>query len=150
MTKTTENRKVAHPLEDIFEIESGTTEVEVVKSDTDVKVMPHETYDPKDSDIEQKLQVIATAAMDGYDVQVMKVEEAEDERYTARMMEVANGLLSTALSAVKEMADIKKHKDKLVATANKGPSTVKNNLTLVGSRTEILKKILQEDADNQK
>ena len=147
MTKVVEKRKVEHPLEDVFDITPGTTELMVTKTDTTDELKPHETYDEKDYEIEKKLQNIADAAIDAYDAQVNIVEELDDQKYAARNMEVANALLATALAAIKERAEIKKHKDKLVAATNKAPSTVNQNL-IVGSRNEILKKLLQED--NQK
>lgn len=146
MTKVVEKRKVEHPLEDVFSIESGTTEIETIKTDTTGEIEPIETYDVKDNEIEKKLQNIADAAIDAYDAQVMIVENLEDEekKFAARNMEVANALLTTALAAIKERAEIKKHKDKLVATTKKGPSTVNQNL-FVGSRQDALKKLLAED-----
>ncbi len=143
MNKVVEKRKVEHPLEDVFDITPGTTALPVVKTDSTDEIKPTETYDEKDDEIEKKLQNIADAAIDAYDAQVMIVEELEDPKFAARNMEVANQLLSTALAAVKERAEIKKHKDKLVATTKKAPSTVNQNL-IVGSRNEILKKLLQE------
>ena len=144
MNKVVEKRKVEHPLEDVFDITPGTTELPVVaKTDNTDDIKPTETYDEKDDEIEKKLQSIADAAIDAYDAQVMIVEELEDPKFAARNMEVANQLLTTALAAVKERAEIKKHKDKLVATTKKGPSTLNQNL-IVGSRNEILKKLLQE------
>jgi len=147
MSKVTEKRKVEHPLEDVFDITPGTTEVMVTKTDTTGELKPHETYDEKDDDIEKRLQIIADAAIDAYDNQVLIVEELEDQKYAARNMEVANALLATALAAIKERADIKKHKDKLVASFKKAPSTVNQNL-IVGSRNEILKRLLQEENQN--
>jgi len=143
MAKTIEKRKVQHPLEDVFNIEPGTTEIEVVKTNTDEELLPHETYDIKDEEIEKKLQQIANAALDGYDAQVLIVEDLDEPKYAARNMEVANALLSTALGAVKEIAEIKKHKDKIVVQTGKQVKTVNNNL-IVGTRNDILKKLLED------
>lgn len=144
MDKVTEKRKVQHPIEDIFNISSGSTEIVVETTKPSLELVPHESYDGKDVEIEKKLEQIANAALDGYDSQVLIVEDLEEPKFAARNMEVANALLATALGAVKEISEIKKHKDKLAAQVNKPPKTVNQNL-IVGSRNEILKRLLQED-----
>lgn len=138
--KKEEIRKVNHPLEDVFDIEPGTTTEIVEYNDGVGEIVAHVEYDPKDTEIEVKLQQIADAAMDGFDAQVEVAQDGEI-RHAARNMEVANALLGTALGAVKELADIKKHKDKIVAATKKAPTTVNQNL-IVATRNEILRKLL--------
>lgn len=110
-----ENKKeievpIQHPLEDVFDIESGTTMVPktVVQSD----LVPYEGYDNKEEEIDEQYQNIHDLALTAFEEQS---EEAEivDPKYKARNAEVAVQYLNTALSAVNAKAALKNAKDKL-------------------------------------
>lgn len=140
--KTTETigKAVKHPMEDILNIEPGTTLVEQHHSST--KLVAHEDYDEKDVEIEDQFQEVYDAAFDAFEAQNGEAELVEG-KYKARNAEVAANFLSTALNAAKERAEMKKHKDKLKSAAPGGlggASTVNNNIIV--DRNELLKTIL--------
>jgi hypothetical protein len=129
---------IEHPMEDVLDIESGTTitEYKEVLPETPV-AMP--TYDDKDVEIEAKLEDIYTIAMGSVESMSDQIELVEG-KYKARMGEVTATMLNVALSAVREKRELKQHKDKVaVDAASSGtPHTVNNNL-VVADRNEILK-----------
>lgn len=136
-------RPEEHPMELVFDIESGSTVMEYKEVIPDV-VVPMPNYDQKDDEIEGKLEEIYAVAM-------ANVSEIGDEmgrvegRFKARIGEVTATMLTVALGAVREKAAIKAHKDKMVvSTANVGtPGTVNNNL-VVADRNELLRLLLDK------
>ena len=126
------------PLEELFEIQSGTTLVEYEERlpvDPSELVIGNE-YDQKDKDIERQLQEVYNAAMDQFDIQTEEINNVEG-RYRARMGEVAAQFLTTALNSIKTKADIKAHKDRLVLKSTGGGTT--NNNLIVADRNDLLK-----------
>jgi hypothetical protein len=140
MTKIVEEKLVEHPLEAVFDIPTGTT-VTTTERHVTTDIVPHGQYDVKDNEIEKKLHDINDIALTAYDMQV-NIATDGDVKYAARNMEVANGLLNTALDAVKQLAEHKRHKDKVAVTATK-PRTVNN--TVIMSRSEMLKRVIDTD-----
>ena len=137
-----ENYKViSHPLEDVLDIESGTTLLPALP-ERNTELVTAEQYDNKDTEIEGQFQEVYDAAMDAYEQQA-KDAETVDPKYRARNQEVAVQYLNTALNAAKEKATMKQFKDKIVndRRSSKGPSTVNNNL-VVADRNEILRQIM--------
>lgn len=122
-------KKIDHPLEDFFEIDKGSTEVEVYEREGEL-VDPHD-YDEKDREIDSQFQEIYDSAMDGYDTlseELLKVEG----KYKARLGEVSVQHLNAALNAASHKAKLKEHKDKLESKAGSGKaSSVTNNNTLI-------------------
>jgi len=138
MTTETKEVEVAidHPLEELFEIESGTTLMPHTERTTDL--IAAEEYDQKDTEIEDQFQEVYDAAFAAFEDCASEVEIVEG-KYKARMMEVANQSLNTALAAVKEKSMSKQHKDKLaVAKGKLGGKTVNNNL-VIADRNQLLK-----------
>jgi len=130
---------INHPLEDVFDIEEGTTLVTRTEQTTELVVA--DEYDGKDIEIEDQLQVIVDLALASYEDLSVEFETTEG-KYKARIGEVANQTLTTALNAVKEKANMKLHKDKLeVSKGKSGAKTINNNL-IVADRNEILKRLL--------
>lgn len=128
---------IPHPLEEILEIESGTTLVEyteVIPS----PVTPAPSYDNKDMEIETQLEEIYSLAM-GQVTSIGDQIELVEGKYKARIGEVTANMLNVALGAVREKRELKRHKDDLTADQQSGgPRTVNNNL-VVTDRNEILK-----------
>lgn len=122
-------KKIDHPLEDFFEIDKGSTEVEVYEREGEL-VDPHD-YDEKDREIDSQFQEIYDSAMDGYDTlseELLKVEG----KYKARLGEVSVQHLNAALNAASHKAKLKEHKDKLESKTSGGKaSSVTNNNTLI-------------------
>jgi hypothetical protein len=140
MNIVNKEKSIEHPLEEVFDIEAGTTMVEY-KEVTPAVVVEMPNYDAKDDEIESKLEEIYTVAMTQVDVISDETERVEG-KYKARMGEVTATMLNVALGAVREKAALKMHKDKLTPSAN-GPSTVNNNL-IVADRNEILRALLSK------
>lgn len=137
MTKIIEQKITDHPLESVFDMPAGTTVTTVERHET-TDIVPFVAFDEKDKEIEKKLYDINDIALTAYDMQVNMAENGEI-KYAARNMEVANGLLNTALDAVKQLAEHKRHKDKLTISS-KTPKTVNN--TVIMSRTDMLRKVI--------
>lgn len=128
---------IEHPMEEVLDIEPGTTVATVVERSTDLVVAPE--FDEKDNEIEGQMQEVYDAAMGAFDTQAADSELIEP-KYRARNQEVAVQFLNTALNAAKEKSTLKQHKDKVsiasVKAANAG--TTNNNL-IVADRNDILK-----------
>lgn len=140
--------KKDHPMEEVLDIESGTTivpSVEVVPTER----TPCEEYDPKDDEIEEQFQEIYDVAMTAFESTSETVASIEP-KYRARNEEVAIQYLNTALAAARDKAGLKQHKDKISITKVKasGPRTVNNNL-IVADRNDMLKKLLSEKYQQQ-
>lgn len=131
-----------HPIEALFDIESGSTELQQILPDELSTIPDVATYDEKDNDIESQIQNIHDAALIAFQQQ-MEFAQLGDPRFAAKSMEVANQLLTTGLVALKERAAIKMHKDKLLKDSNKSAkqTNITNNTLVVGGRSEILRKL---------
>lgn len=131
-------KQIQHPMEEILQLETGSTTI--VKAERENKeLVISETYDDKDQEIEQQFEEIYNAAMSAFEQQEDEMTNVEP-KYRARNQEVAVQYLSTALSAAREKANLKNHKDKTTLAQTKGPSTVNNNLVV--DRNEVLKSIV--------
>lgn len=144
MDSVTKEKNVAHPLEDILDIEPCTTVVEY-KEFVPAEVIPAPNYDAKDSEIEDKLEEIYTIAIGNVGVISDEMERVEG-KYKARIGEVTATMLNVALGAVKQKADLKMHKDKLAVDKHSAgtPHTVNNNL-VVSDRNSILRALIDKD-----
>lgn len=117
---------IEHPFEDIFNIESGSTEID----DTVVlqgELVTYEAYDLKDQELDHQFQFVFDNAIHSYKTTVQSVERGSDPGNSHKNLEVANQFLSTALSAIKEKADMKYKKDKSRAS---NTNITNNNLIM--------------------
>jgi hypothetical protein len=149
MSIITKEKLVHHPLEDVLDIDPGTTMVEyreVVPAE--IVVMP--TYDQKDNEIEGKLEEIYSTAM-GQVTAIGDEMERVEGRFKARIGEVTATMLNVALGAVREKSMLKQHKDKLTPAqqAANTPHTVNNNL-IVADRNELLRLMIDKAAASKK
>lgn len=145
MTKEiiTVQKNIEHPLEDVFDIEPGTTLI--TRHEQKTTLIPTTDYDEKDVEIESAFQEIYDKALDGYTVIQDECEDIEG-RYKARMMEVGVQHLKMALDAANAKANLKSGKDKLSGKkGGGGPATVNNNLVI--GREDLLKFMFNEDDD---
>lgn len=152
MTSTKVVKQTGHPLEDIFGLPSGTTEVSVIQRNT--QMVEHVDFDDKDNEIEEQFQEVYDVAMSTFENQVEMLERAEtDPKYVARQMEVAAQFLNTALAAAKEKANLKTTKDKLLAAQRTAPSSgipgVGSGEPVVMSHSALLK-MLREAKEQPK
>jgi Mg2+/Co2+ transporter CorB len=130
-----------HPLEEVFDIEPCTTET--IRTEQRTELVEIDEYDEKDTEIEDAFQEVFDKAMSTYEIIQDEIEDIEG-KFKARMMEVGNQHLNTALAAAREKAKMKADKDKLKQkqAAGNGPKTVNNNLIM--SREDLLKTLFQE------
>jgi len=150
MAKTTReesDRIVEHPLEEAFEIEAGTTLVPHVERSTQLVVA--ESYDEKDTEIEDQFQEVYDAAMEAFDQSSGRLHELEG-KYRARNEEVAVQYLNTALQAAREKSGQKQHKDKIGIAEGKikGNQKVTNNNLTVADHKELMR--IMDEAKKQK
>lgn len=147
MNIVTKEKTIEHPLEELFNIEPGTTVVEYKEAVREENV-EMTNYDAKDIEIEGQLEEIYSSAM-GQAVVIGDEIERVEGKFKARMGEVSATMLNVALSAVREKSAIKMHKDKLTPTKGQqvtvaGNQTVNNNL-IVADRNEILRAFAGKD-----
>lgn len=132
-------RSIEHPLEQVLDLEEGSTIVPYEGRDTELTII--DEFDEKDQEIEGQFQEVYDAAMSAFDAQARDAETIEP-KFRARNEEVAVQYLNTALAAAKEKATMKQHKDKMYNDRKKvpGPKTLNQNL-IVADRNEILRHI---------
>jgi hypothetical protein len=135
---------IEHPMEDIFDIESGTTTI-VTEHLVPTELVNHATYDEKDVEIEDQFQQVVDLAIEAFYEQTGRLA-GSDPKYVSRNMEVANAFLNTALMAIKEKSTMKSGKDKLnvIAAKKDGGTTNITNNTLIMDRNSLLKEILAD------
>jgi hypothetical protein len=138
MKTITEIKTIEHPMEAIFNIEPGTTEV-VVEEVVSGELVTLDSYDEKDREIESQFQEVYDTAMTSFADQAGLLLQS-DPKYRSRNMEVANAFLNTALSAAREKSLLKLGKEKILKGV---PSTVNNNLIM--DRNELLKMLKDVD-----
>lgn len=130
-----------HPLEEMLDIESGTTEMvktEYQPADT----VDISTYDDKDNEIEDQFDEIYNLALSSVTDIIDQTEQVEG-KYKARMHEVAASTLQVALNAAKEKAGFKQHKDKLYGKNGTTVSGDVNHTTnnIVITQAELAKQL---------
>jgi len=138
---------IEHPMEEIFDLPPGTTMTVREEKTTIAEIPVDPSYDAKDSEIEVKTQQIFDAAMTAFNDQ-SKTAALCDPKYSARSMEVAAQFLNTALSAIKQRADVKTTKDKANSVSTMlGPGSKTTNVFI--SQSELLKS-MREAQINEK
>lgn len=151
INRDTITKHVEHPLEELFELESGTTELTVTTRSTEVA--PCDQFDNKDTEIEKQYQEVYDVAMNTFENAMDLLERSEtDPKYIARQMEVAAQFLNTALSAAKEKAHLKQGKDRILATMRtgggaKGGAGAHSDGPVVMDHATLLKLIRGEKAE---
>lgn len=137
---------IFHPLEDVLDIESGSTLMPQIERSSDIVVSNE--YDNKDNEIDGQFQEIYDAAMAAFETQVQEAELVEG-KFKARNSEVAVQFLNTALAAAREKSGMKQHKDKVAVAQNKlvnKPSVVNNTQNnIYADRNELLKALSKDD-----
>lgn len=130
---------VHHPLEQVFDLDQGSTLMPQVIRATEI--VPAETYDHKDNEIEGQFGEVYDAAMGAFESQMQEAEMVEG-KYKARIGEIAVQFLNSALQAAQSKSQLKQHKDKVAIKVNgsSGAKTVNNNL-IVASQSEMLDRL---------
>lgn len=148
MKTVKKTKAIEHPMEDVLDIEPGTTMVEYTEVlPAEIVKMP--TYDEKDDEIENKLEEVYSVAMGNVSTVADEMERVEG-KYKARIGEVTAAMLNVALGAVREKRELKKHKDQnTVDVADAGtPRTVNNNL-IVSTPNEILRLLKEKQKEEE-
>jgi len=138
-------KKINHPMEQIFNIEEGTTIV--TRSEKQGDLVEVKNYDDKDAEIEKQFQEVYDAAMSAFENQEDTIDIAIP-KLKARAGEIAVQFLNTALSAAKEKATLKSHKDKLSIEENKEGNVTNNNLIV--NRNDLLKMLNDHEEEKIK
>lgn len=140
-----EKDKPIHPMEQVFDIEPGSTELTFTSEREVATVASTPLFDEKDQEIEKQFQEVYETAMDAFEQQAGQSELIEP-KFRARNEEVAVQYLNTALSAAKEKLTLKQHRDKIAVAEQKAntPGTLNQNL-IVGDRNDILRTIFAQD-----
>lgn len=128
-------KRLSYPLEDTFEVEPYVDKSDVIEYEEPKDVISIKSYDDKDESLDQEFDNVYTKALSSFNSLAEELEFVEG-KYKARVGEVSNQFLTTALNAAKEKANLKAHKDKLVVKEQN--STTNNNL-FVGNHEELLK-----------
>jgi hypothetical protein len=130
---------IEHSFEGVLGVPPGTTEI--VKTRVKSEPVIHEDYDHKDSEIEDDFVKIYDKAMELFENLLDEIEDA-DQSKRARIAEVANQTLSTALNAaekrkgLKQHIDILKQKERAINKKAHGGKQV-NNL-FIGSHEKLI------------
>lgn len=144
-------KTIEHPLEEVFDITPGSTQVPaVIDENKSMVAIQHEDYDPKDKEIEDQFQEVYNSAMNAFEIQSDIIEEVEG-KYAARNAEVAVQFLNAALSAINGKKDLKQAKDKIkLKTDTKNPAggaTINNNF--YGDTNDLLREILKQKDEKE-
>ena len=131
---------VEHPMEEILDIEPGTTPMTKVERSSEL--VPAVEYDDKDNEIEEQFQEVYDSAMGAFEGQMEEAELVEG-KYKARNGEVAVQFLNAALNAAKEKSSLKQHKDKQVIAEGKlkGEGGQQRGDVIIADRNELLKQL---------
>ena len=129
---------ISHPMEDVLDIEPGSTTITEFAM-IPQELVPHGEYDEKDNEIEGQMQEVYELAVQAFHQQ-MGTFATTDPRNLPRTMEVANAFLQTALQAINSKTTLKTNKDRNISRAksNSQPSSVTNN-TLIMDRNSLMK-----------
>jgi hypothetical protein len=116
-----------HPMEEFLGIQDNSTLMTHTEREHEQQIV-HITYDNKDLEIEDELTQIKREALDTFDQLRDQMDTVTDPRQKARLGEVSNQLLNTAISAVERKMKIKIEKDKLAKKQPKaGLNKIVNN-----------------------
>ena len=143
MREIIEGEKIIHlPIEDVLGIEPGTTPIPYTEVNS--PLVAYEEYDEKDTEIEEQFQELYDTALGAFETISENIDGIEP-KFRARNHEVAVQYLNAALSAVKEKAGLKQHKDKTTTAKN---TTINNNTLIVEDRNNLLKSLIEASAKN--
>lgn len=138
-------KQTEHVLEDVFDIEEGTTMVPYTEREPTVLV-EHETYDDKDKEIEGQLQEVIDHALEAFENTSETAEDVEPQ-FKARNQEVAAQFLNTALQAINSKSSIKQQKDKLEKMIAKGGAGGQVTNNIIVDRNDLLRALQQPEDD---
>lgn len=138
-TKTvTETVKTTNPLEELFNIPSGSTEMTLTKPVTESESTP--LYDDKDEELEKEFDTVKDMAHFTFETIQDHIRDV-DPKYSARLYEVAATYLNMMHDTVKSKAKMKMEKDK-TKTKKGGPNVSHTtNNTIISNTTDLIESI---------
>jgi hypothetical protein len=145
MTKKNVTIATDHPMEDFLGIPKNSTMMTHTEREEDQSIVPIE-YDDKDIEIESELSEIKKEALNAFDSLRDEMDRVSDPRQKARLGEVSNQILSTALNAIQHKIKIKQEKDKLSNKQSKsggGNKIINNNVFM--DRNTMLERLKNGD-----
>jgi hypothetical protein len=141
-------KKLANPLDDLFQTEQPTGEMAEYKQLTEgelAELQPAAEKDAEDAEIDQKIDTVYTSAIETFQQQ-MQYAEIVEPRYAARNAEVAANYLNIALNAAGMRAKVKSDRKRSSTFA---PFAAKSaNGTVVASLDDIMK-VIAVDAETK-
>lgn len=139
-------KMIEHPMELVLDIEPGTTLVEY-KEVVPAEVVEMVNYDSKDKEIEAQYDEVYNIAINNV-TQIADEMDRVEGKFKARIGEVTATMLNVALTAARDKANLKAHKDKTQPVSGAGSGgTVTNNNLIVADRNEIIRMMM--DAKKQ-
>lgn len=132
-----------HPLEQVFDIEEGSTMLP--KTIVDGETLKPNDYDDKDYEIDNQFQEVYNLALTAFEEQ-QEAAEIIDPKYKARTSEVAAQYLATALNAANSKMQLKSMREKLeLSKARLGKADALNNGQVLTDRNAILRMLRGEE-----
>jgi hypothetical protein len=138
------DKTITSPLEDIFDIEAGTTEraLQIVPASTEMTAID----DAEEEQIATQLSTVYSYALDAFEQQTANVQTI-DPKYAARTAEVAAQYLNIALNAVNTRVSNRDRREKRKGgrIESQNADTINNNI-IVADRNELLR-MMDEQGD---
>jgi hypothetical protein len=146
--------KIEHPLEDVLNIESGSSSIDIeqqyaMTDEVRASVAEATEKDEEDIVIEKKIDDVYDAAMGAFENQTALTEMVEP-RYAARNAEVAANYLNIALNAANSRAKIKIERKRASTFVPFGGGNKTTNNLIVADRNELLRMIQVDDKPVEK
>jgi hypothetical protein len=142
---TTPTTSISSPLEDIFDIESGTTEkaLQLVPQSTEMASID----ETEETEIAVQLNTVYNYALEAFEQQTANVQTI-DPKFAARTAEVAAQYLNIALSAVNTRVSNRDRREKRKGgkIENQNAENIQNNI-IVADRNELLRMIRAQDGN---
>ena len=138
--ESTDTTDDTHPLDALFDMPPS---IMNQPDDTSEQIVDA-SYDEKDVDLDSELADIARIAKDTFFENKIHISQVEP-KYRGEMLNATTNLLNTALQAIKEKAELKKHKDKIVS--RQGRVTIgnsENTNIIVADRNTLLEQMRKE------
>jgi hypothetical protein len=142
---TTPTTSISSPLEDIFDIESGTTEkaLQLVPQSAEMASID----ETEETEIAVQLNTVYNYALEAFEQQTANVQTI-DPKFAARTAEVAAQYLNIALSAVNTRVSNRDRREKRKGgkIENQNAENIQNNI-IVADRNELLRMIRAQDGN---
>lgn len=143
----------ASPLEEVFDLPSGTTTLpQYIGKDDIIEPQVEDAEEASNKQMEsgivKNIDDVYDAAMQVFEMQSEMIETV-DPKFAARNAEVANAYLNTALHAMKLKTDmLKDRRSKKTSSPGQTAGTINNNV-IVADRNDVLRAIMDANKENK-